>query len=485
MKKYITLYYWAFTVLWKEKTITLTDRFRLWKKSLNLFTCFLAFADDNIPKTQLKGVMISALLSAIYDYETDWVRVSDLDQSIYLRLLKQTAFDSSSYEEAQTLFISDWRGELSEHGLERGSSALIFYHSLIKSSWMNVYSLEELARNGRLLQIIDDLLDLAEDKKNGHTNCFLTEQSHEQYLFEAKTFLLSDFFKALQKGCVVYYLLEFECLRVLNQQQNIYPNRRETLRLLRPLTGVYACICTLIGFRFFPFPWFTALLTSLTIAGITYSTMVWNDLIDRERDLQKKKVLAFHHPYLVYTLWLKINKPTLLLLIVVVFFSWPLGLFCLTVWILSISYSILKLKYPYNNLLVAFCSASPVLAGMIYNLTFDPKAWYIFLITFSTITVMEHVKDIQDMEGDIGYKHTLAVHYGKNLAIKTTMFLCGFPMVGLILYPDKILLLGILFFIPILWNLYRTSQHTRAIYWVESWGDIFVASVLITILFIQ
>ena len=127
--KYIKLCHWAFVILYKEKTISRMDRFRLWKKSLNQFVCFLAFTDKKRPVQQLEGAMVSAVLSAIYDYETDWVRIKDINNSIYLKLLKQYAFLSLAYERARQLFISDWKGELSEHGLERGSIALVFYDS--------------------------------------------------------------------------------------------------------------------------------------------------------------------------------------------------------------------------------------------------------------------------------------------------------------------------------------------------------------------
>jgi hypothetical protein len=194
----------------------------LWKKSLNLFACFIAFADKEKPKWQLKGAMICAVLSAVYDYETDWVRIEDTKNSIYLKMLHDYTPDSSMYIEARNLFITDWSGKLSEHGLERGSVALEFYHSVISSYWMSKYEDKDIASCGRLLQIVDDLLDLKEDEEKGDTNCFLTEDK-DQYLPEAKAFLKSEFFSSLKKGFPVYYLIEFECLRVINKQNGVYP----------------------------------------------------------------------------------------------------------------------------------------------------------------------------------------------------------------------------------------------------------------------
>ncbi len=482
--KYISLCRLAFVILWKEKTITRMDRFRLCKKSLNLFVCFIAFTDKERPKEQLRGAMISAILSAVYDYETDWVRIKDVQNSIYLRLLKKYAYNSSAYEEAHELFIYDWEGELSEHGLERGSSALIFYHSMIKSQWMKKYNQREIAKNGRLLQIVDDLLDLEEDAKNGDTNCFLTKDS-EQYLPEAKTFIGSDFFKALQSRCIVYYLLHFECLRVINEQEGIYPTKHEIIRSLRPFTGLYAFVFTIIGFRFFSLTWLPAITTGLMFVGATWSVMVWNDLVDKERDVKKGKMFAFLHPYLAHKIWWQINKVTILLLFVCAIVSWQLALLSVVVWLLGIGYSVLKPRYPWNNVLVAFCSASPVLAGMTYFGVFSGKVFLLFLIVFFTITITELIKDIQDMEGDVGYKSTLPTQSGKFTAVVVAIFLCWLPIVGTILYPSRATVWSSLIFIPIVWSLAFSVKYKHAPHWAEKWSDVFVASLLITVLIIQ
>ena len=482
--KYIKLCHWAFVILYKEKTISRMDRFRLWKKSLNQFVCFLAFTDKKRPVQQLEGAMVSAVLSAIYDYETDWVRIKDINNSIYLKLLKQYAFLSLAYERARQLFISDWKGELSEHGLERGSIALVFYDSLIKSEWMSKYRYWEIAKYGRLLQIIDDLLDLKEDIENDDTNCFRIDDN-SQYLLEAKAFLLDDFFKALKKRSVVYHLLEFECKKVINQQENIYPTRREKIHLLRPFTGLFSFVFTIIGFRFFSLPLSPAVLTGLIFAGITWSTMVWNDLVDRERDVKKGKTLASRHPYLVHKIWWQINKVTLLLLIVCAVLSWKLSLTCFGIWYLSTAYSVIKPKYPFNNLLVAFCSGSPVLVGMVYAQSFNWKVVFVFLVIFSTIAVMELVKDIQDMEGDVGYKDTLPIKSSKFVAIVVAMFLSCIPIITTIFYPSKATVWSSFFFIPIVWSLAYSIKLKQAIYWTEKWGDLFIASFLITILITQ
>jgi 4-hydroxybenzoate polyprenyltransferase len=251
------------------------------------------------------------------------------------------------------------------------------------------------------------------------------------------------------------------------------------------LTGVFAFVFTLIGFRFFSLSLTPAIITATLFTGMTWSTMVWNDLIDRERDLKKGKTLASIHPYLVFKIWWQINKITGLLLITSYFISWQLGIFCTSVWFIAIWYSVLKLKYPFNNLLVAFCSASPVLAGMIYAGTFNWNASLVFFIVFSTITIMELVKDMQDMEGDVGYKDTLPVQKGIFTSVIVALSLCWLPIMGTIAYPDKATICSVIVFLPIVWSLCLSIKARKAIFMAENWGDLFIASLLITILIIQ
>lgn len=213
--KYLLQCLWALAALWHEKTIARRDRLLLFKKTVNLFICFLAFTDTRRPRRQLRAAMQCALLSAIYDYETDWVRVPNLSSSIYLRLLTAYVPDIRIREGATQLFERDWSGNLSEHGLERGSSALTFYHAVINAEWLSEYSATEIARYGRALQIVDDLIDLEYDRAKGDTNCLLVDNA-EQYHREARMFLEGPFYKALEDHAAVYRLLRVRCLNVLD-----------------------------------------------------------------------------------------------------------------------------------------------------------------------------------------------------------------------------------------------------------------------------
>ena len=161
--KYIQLALWALVVLWQFKTINHINRLLLWRKTMNLFVCFLAFTDTSRPYRQLRGAMLCAILSALYDYDTDWVPIEQYRDSHFLELLNKEVTNESARTSAGKLFTADKENRVSEDGLERGGTALLFYHLLIKSEWMSRYSSEHIAFFGSRLQIIDDLLDLNED----------------------------------------------------------------------------------------------------------------------------------------------------------------------------------------------------------------------------------------------------------------------------------------------------------------------------------
>ncbi len=221
MMAHVWLCLWAFVVLWKLDTIRMVDRLKLFRKTLRLYLCFRAFADVKPRFSQLRGAMIAGLFSAVYDYETDWRPVASLNDSYCLSLLMRYAPDGYPRESARALFIADWRGSLSTDGLERGSVALMFYHSLIASDWMSCYTTAEISSFGRSLQIVDDALDLDDDKQNGDVNCFLIDRPHS-YVRELIQFLESEFFQALTKRSFVYRILDRRVRSVLVRLGSAY-----------------------------------------------------------------------------------------------------------------------------------------------------------------------------------------------------------------------------------------------------------------------
>lgn len=184
-------------VLVRMKNISLSDRFRLWMKSVCLYIVILGFTDRERPWLQLRQAMISAMLSAVYDYDSDWPRGDRNGCNLQL-LLGRFISDRTVHEVATGLFQKKIRGETSRDGLERGSAALQLYCYVIQASWMQEYTEKQIDDFGRKLQILDDLLDLSKDRKAGHKNCFLLDE-WEPYARELEEFLDSDFYQELEE----------------------------------------------------------------------------------------------------------------------------------------------------------------------------------------------------------------------------------------------------------------------------------------------
>ncbi len=100
---------------------------------------------------------------------------------------------------------------------------------------------------------------------------------------------------------------------------------------------------------------------------------------------------------------------------------------------------------------------------------------------------MELVKDIQDLEGDRGYKKTLPTLKGKIKAVVTANMFCFLPIIGTLMYPNRVVTWTALFLVPIAFNLGLSYFETRpkAIYWAEKWGDAFVATVIVVLFIVQ
>lgn len=215
--KYLRPCLWALAVLWQITSVKPINRLRLWRKSINLYLCCLAFTDKERPREQLRGAMTCALLSALYDYETDWVTIENIDDSVYLRTLKILVPDPLIREPAKRLFEADLNDQLSEDGLERGSTAFTFYTTVINSRWLRMRA-ERLNALGRCLQMLDDALDLEADRANGHKNCFLTA-NRGTHLEAAARFLESDFFVALGRNSRVYRVLGLAWARIFDRMR--------------------------------------------------------------------------------------------------------------------------------------------------------------------------------------------------------------------------------------------------------------------------
>lgn len=430
--------FWALYILWEQKDIAKIDRYRLWRKSLRLYLSMLGFADKLRPQTQLRRLMICAVLSAIYDYDTDWRATANPETSIFFRLLNKLLKNQPECEaaiaQAQDLFTQDWKKQLSADGLERGSIALSFYVSVIRSQWLLRYANVQILDFGRSLQIVDDFLDLEQDQRQGDLNCFLTADA-EKYEQELRLFFDSEFFRSLENHSLIYSFLKYKCLKKLGLEKQIFKQLFETTH---PKTGPYAFVAVLLGFNFFPeTSWAIALLLATVFMGITWSIMSFNDIVDRDHDRKKGKTFASENPIELIVFWFQLSGLTLLLLVVGFTFSPWAALFCLGIWFLGLMYSFMQRIVLIQNWIVAVCSASPVLVSAFYNGYLLPKQSLVFIALVFLIASKEAYLDIKDRLVDKGYKKTLssespggyagAVMYTNSLALLFGLVLLLYP----------------------------------------------------------
>lgn len=484
MKKYIWPCLRVWSVLYKLEGITLRNKLRLFQKTINLFICFLAFADRRRSREQVFNAAICALCSSVYDYETDWFPVEDVEKSHSRLLIDMPLINPEAVQVGWKLFVTDREKRLSEHGLERGSMALEFYRLIIKSNWLMFYTKSQIEECGMNLQILDDLLDREEDDAAGDKNCFLLgDESRLLYERKAIEFLNSDFFKKLEDNSMVYHKLRQKCQTLLGvSRREEKPTIKSLISTCRPLTGVFAFLLTILGFRLVHLPFAVSFLPAIGLFCITLNIMIFNDVLDRHRDEEKGKLTAFKYPFHVLRLWKNASIFVLLVIACISFSSYAIAMLCVVVWILGLLYSILKPPYPFNNLLVAACSGAPVLAGMTHSGCFCFKPLLVFCIILSTIMVTEIVKDLQDADGDFGYKNTSVTKNGRNHSLLLAITLSCLPVTFIMMYPDCVVRATACFFSVAMFPLAYSFTRTRPLYWVERIMDVFLGALLLTLL---
>jgi len=447
LKTHLQLALWALQILWGLKTIWFTDRLRLWKKSINLYMAFLAFTDSGRPTRQLRRAMICAFLSAVYDYDTDWT-FGNRDGTNCTKLLNQYILSDEARELATKLFATETNQDLSEDGLERGSAALRFYWLVIDSDWMREYRPEQIDEFGRKLQIIDDLLDLENDRVAGDTNSLLLEDKAQAFVAEAEEFLESDFFGKLKRNSKVYKALETKTRGKLHNFRTRSVSLGQLIKTSRSTAGIYAGLLVYISFSFHQnIPLLVCVLTGLAFCGLTMSIMTFNDWVDREHDRKKGKTFASEHPKHLLRYWWSVNGVTGALLAVVAWYNIWTAFFCALVWLLGLLYSYIPHWYIVQNLVVAICAGSPALCGMIYFGKTTPSTIWTFLIFTVLLFVNEVYKDIEDQGVDPDYKETMPVHIGHTLTVVRLIGICFVVMVPFLLHPNpwmtKMVVVGI------------------------------------------
>lgn len=430
--------FWVLRVLWGLK-IWVLDKFPLWQKTIKLYFSFLAFTDHSRPIDQLRQAMICALVSAIYDYETDQVRISRhrINQSHFFSLLENLIESEEARCIAKNLFKKDYANKLSRTGLERGGVALKFYNLVIGSKWMESYTDKEILYFGEMLQIVDDLIDLYSDYIHEDKNCFLDQAIAKEQAQKLEEFLESGFWQELKNNSWLYRFYEKKINKSLNHIGFGQAGFKEFFSASRPTTGIFAALLTIIGFKFYhEVSWLLISLTAIAFFGITASIMALNDLMDQNHDRKKGKYFASEHAkeFKRYNLFL--GMVTGLVLVLIALFDFRVAIFCTAVWVIGLNYSLIIKFYLINQLVVALCSASPVLCGLISHFEMKTEIILIFLAFSSLIFINEIYKDIEDRKIDPGYKETMPTRLGYSLSGFYSIGLCYLPVIFLLLFPN-------------------------------------------------
>lgn len=437
MITHLVCFLWALQTLWSLKEISAVNRVRLWVKTMKLHTALIGFADTPRTPESKQRIVEAALLTAIYDYDTDWKATQDPESSLTFRLMQKYVLDQRTLKIGKELFLVDWGKQLSHDALERGGEALLFYARFIGAQWLNAYSDGEIRVFGRKLQILDDIDDLADDHKNGHTNCFLLSADESvAYAAELQEFFRSNFFRQLSSNSMVYALMKYVCLRNIERLDRTPQLQWSFVQTGRLLTGVYAAVATLVGFS--PFEAMksgSAIFAAIAFALITTHIMSFNDYVDRVHDRAKGRLLVSDYPKEFARYLSGYAGIVLLALLLLTLSDGWLAAYCAGVWVLGLAYSYMRRLFMVQNLVVALCSASPILCGAVHAraITWLPELTFVALAT--TILMSEIVKDIQDQAVDYDYKRTIPVVQGRLNAVMALFPLTQVLAACLVFHP--------------------------------------------------
>lgn len=181
--------------------ITTKECHRYWLKSVNLALCYRGFS----PNTNIKSAREAgraAFYCCAYDVLTDW-RKFDQSALVWFHWLLKREVPDDLAEIALKLYQQEYTDTLQLDGLSRGIDALAFVTGLIGSDKYIKQSLD-FQHLGVVMQIVDDVLDVEADRRNGETNCILKSPSiRNNHLRTLLNFDLGHFKRVLPHATVL------------------------------------------------------------------------------------------------------------------------------------------------------------------------------------------------------------------------------------------------------------------------------------------
>jgi geranylgeranylglycerol-phosphate geranylgeranyltransferase len=198
---------------------------------------------------------------------------------------------------------------------------------------------------------------------------------------------------------------------------------------MRPAMGCFAVALCLAGFQLqnrnlAKLPLGHLVLLAVVIFVACSLSMLWNDFYDRKRDLLKGKTFVAENQD---KFWLLSYRMSLLLGVLIGFIqSISYAWFSLTMFLTVVSiYYVRSYRYLIlPTVLVSFCAASPLLYSLTWRPTNILACTALFVAVFSVITAREILKDIEDLDGDRGYKCTLPITFGVQLSRRIAAIIC-------------------------------------------------------------
>lgn len=163
---------------------------RYLKKSISFGLCYEGLgAKRSIKEAWRAGE--AAFLCCAYDVVTDWRSFSTRHRCVFETILS-SCVAKAEYDLAMSLYEKERQNLLTDDGLERGPIALRFALQMMGCAREQERAWGGLEAVGKLLQIVDDVLDYEEDVTRGDTNC-LTSENRRIYLeLLAKNFSEKD-----------------------------------------------------------------------------------------------------------------------------------------------------------------------------------------------------------------------------------------------------------------------------------------------------
>lgn len=153
---------------------------RYLKKSLSLGLCYAGFGYEEGLKVAWRAGE-AAFLCCAYDVVTDWRRFDPKARTVFEGILQARASEPDLQSLALGLYEKELFKKLEDDGLDRGAIALRFTLKMMNCEKVREALWDDVDEVGRLLQIVDDVLDYEEDVACGDTNC-LTSVRRNVYL---------------------------------------------------------------------------------------------------------------------------------------------------------------------------------------------------------------------------------------------------------------------------------------------------------------